>query len=184
MNFDATATVQSSTNVDTKKGNDKGMVARGRACADLFFAEVQKQGTTMLRFVGDLVGMSQPGREAFRVTLRTKRDEARQMAKVITKGSEFESVAGKASASAMVRISEMIRVSEAIDAGWTPDLDLGYHWNVSEARAFLASSSATGPKAKVGRKVLTKVQKAVAYIEKAGFTKAQRHALAALLLAD
>jgi hypothetical protein len=183
MNYDATATVQSA-NVDVKKGNDKGMKARGEACAELFFKSLQDQATTMLRYLADLVSMNQAGREAFRVTLRTKRDESRQMAKVHALGSDQMPVARGASASAMVRISEAIRVSEAIDAGWTPDLDFGYHWNVSEARTFLDSKSAAGPKAKRGPKVLTKVQKAANYIERLGLTAAQRHALAAILAAS
>ena len=167
--------------IEVKAAQDSGMQARGSAIAVSLFNLVKAQAGDMLRYLKDITDLNQAGRTEFRKVLEQKRREMRSTAKEFA-GSPFEDVTKRTGASAFVRISEALSFSKAVDAGFVPDFDTGYHWNIAEGRAFLESQSATGPTMKRGRKAQTKVQKACAFLDKLGLTDAEQKAIANALL--
>lgn len=160
-----------------KAANDKAMQAKGAAVAINLIKECERQAGSLKRFLVDIHGLTQSGRTSFRVEIKKSLDTMRATLKALEGTPEYD-VMAPAVRSSVVRVSEAVTFSKAIDAGFDVDMDTeSYHVLVTSARIFLNGQSAAaaesnnegdptatpvGPTRRRGRKatpILDKVKK-------------------------
>lgn len=159
-------------------------MAQGQAIAELLIRNVQEQGQKLRRFLMDLVGLSQAGRQGFRVAVTDHLKAIRRHVNAV-KGTPEHAAYAAASRSAGVRLSEAVTFSKAIDAGFSPEFEgMPYHSMIGAARTVLASESAVGPTVKRGRKATPNIDKLLAYAVKNGISADEVAAVAEKMAAE
>jgi hypothetical protein len=129
---------------DTKKTNDSGDKANGKAVAELFIRfekETAEKGKMLLKSIFNL---SQAGRSAFRVALSQALKDDRDELKLYKGMPEYDLFKSALSTRA-VRFSEVKIFSESCDHGFTPNFEDKYHQILGTARVQLRSESSVGP---------------------------------------
>ncbi len=149
-----------------KTAGTDGEGAQGVAVAETLVKEVQRQATSLSKFLGDLIELTYEGRRAFRKAIKEHLDAMREY----VKANEGDLVYAKAFRSAEVRLSEAKVFSESVDSGFSPDMSQNYHTLVAQARAFKEAKAsgengAVGPTVKRGRKPTPVVEKFRKWVE-------------------
>lgn len=118
--------------VNQPLANEKARKGAGAALADLLVTETQKQAIGMKHFVVSLIALDSDGRKGFQEyltdILKQRREYAKGVLNPVVKGT---------AESAAVRLSEFNTLAKAVNKGFVPDMEEGYHVIVAGARHFL-----------------------------------------------
>lgn len=144
--------------VNQPLANKRAREGAGAALADLLCTETMKQAASMKNFVLSLTQLDSDGRKGFSDYLSSVLKERRALVK--ENGTKLYKAIN---ASASVRLSEFNTLSKAMDKGYVPDMEQGYHVIVSAAREHLR---AMGEGDKRGRKATHGIIKALKSLEK------------------
>lgn len=160
--------------VSVTKAVASGSQAKGEAIASQMISEIKAQAGVLKRFLVEILHLDHAGRKAFRVAVQHHLKAMR--AHVLTKENTPEHDTYAAAArSAGVRMSEAVTFSKACDSGYSPEnMDDGsYHYQVAQARVFLASQGTTEGQVDEDGNVITAVgptrrrgRKATPFIDK------------------
>jgi hypothetical protein len=161
------------SNTDTKKANDSAAKALGTALADVLIADIERDDVRGKPWLVKIAELSHPGRVAFRSKLdafwKGWTDEARQW-----KDTEQHALYVARNKAKAPRVSEARKFSEAIDAGYPFDPDMGYTETIAAARCFLQAEASMTPEGvtpvsptrRRGRPATPTREKAKNYLEK------------------
>lgn len=153
--------------VDTAKANATGSKAKGGALALTILQKAVEDGQSWKMFFTDVMELDKPGQQELRKVLNEQRKGVREQDVLF---------GHKVSPTAMVRISEIIRFSQACEKGlkkhnivdgWNEARGTSYTWEsmshafiVSSARLYLQSQATGGPAAgRTAQTIEAKVRK-------------------------
>lgn len=149
----------------------RGSRAKGEALASLLNEELEKQAGVLKRYIVSLLELDKDGRAGFLAyTKKITQERAAYVKENGGKGSLNDGV----NKSAGVRLSEFKKLAEAIDKGFVPNMEHGYHAIVAAARLFAGKDTR-------GRAKTSALIKAINFLKKVEMLEGEEQAIKALM---
>lgn len=162
---------QNSGTADSKAAADSALVGKGEALADVFIARIKDQSGALKSFLKDLAELDQQGRKGFRVAITKHKKQVRAYVES-KKGTDEYEMYSRTASSAMVRLSEAVTFSKAVDMGMSVTDELlrqqTYHSLIAMARLYKSAKASDGVDVSgpTKRKQVSVLERAKAYLLK------------------
>ena len=134
----------SKSSINVEAANKKADGAKGKAVAEVLIKELYKQEIKLVRFLRNIADLGQEGRTQFRVTMKERAQELKNLLDGHDENSYEYKLIKQAHATNTVRMSEIKKFSEACDIGFTFDDSETYPTIISAARLWKQGVAADG----------------------------------------